>query len=145
MLLKPSLAEIVERFWEIWARRDRAAAVTFLAEDVVYAIYVPEDVLPFGGVTRGKASVSDRWQTILDVFETDHFAGRVLRQDGNEVHGRVDFVFRHKLTQQVIDGSVRQRIVFRDSKIVEWHDYLDTERVRAFMQFVAYTANRQEH
>ena len=139
MIIRLQPADVVEGFWEVWGRRDKQAALTYLADDILYALYVPEDVLPFGGETRGKASVSDRLQTILDVFETDSFAGRIMSTDGDVVHGVVDYVFRHKLTKQVLEGSMRHVVLVRDGKAAEWREYTDTERVRAFMRLVAFT------
>lgn len=140
MLTKLEPAKVVESIWDVWSRRDKEAALTYLADDILYALYVPEDVLPFGGATRGKASVSDRLQTILDVFETDSYVGRIMSCDGDVVHGVVEYAFRHKLTQQVIDGSMRHVVKVRDGKAAEWHEYTDTERIRAFMLLVAFTA-----
>ena len=47
-------------------RRDKAATLALLADDIVFALFVPQEVVPFGGETVGKASVSDRLQTILE-------------------------------------------------------------------------------
>lgn len=140
MIVKLQPAAIVEGFWEAWSRRDKDAALAYLTDDILYALYVPEDVLPFGGETRGKASVSDRLQIVLDVFETDSYVGRITRCDGDVVHGVVDYSFRHKLTQHVINGSMRHVVLIRDGHAAEWREYIDTERVRAFMQLVANSA-----
>lgn len=133
-------ADIVEEYWQVWSRRDKSAALALAADDICYALYVPEEVLPFGGVTRGKASISDRLQTILDIFDTLAYRGHVTQVAGSVVHGRVEYAFRHKMTGEEIDGSMRQVIRIEDGRIVDWQEYTDVERVRAFMRLIAYSA-----
>ena len=137
-------AAIVRTCWRHWAARDRISAVALLSPDVFYGLYVPEDVLPFGGETRGKPSVSDRLQTILDLFHTIRFEPEVTKVDGDEVHGRVAYCFRHKITGEDIDGVLRQVFEVRDGLIAGWREYTDLERVRAFMRLVAYTASERQ-
>lgn len=134
-------AAVVEEYWSRWAARDKAAALQLVSDEITYALYVPEDVLPFGGVTSGKPSISDRLQTILDVFHTVRFAGRVTKSVGDIVHGHVEYCFRHKITGHEIDGTMRQVIRIEDGRIIDWREYADVERVRAFMRLVAYAAS----
>ncbi len=133
-------AEVVERCWVAWAARDRLAFLQFMDDDVQLAIYVPEDVVPFGGVTSGKPSVSDRLQTILDVFETRWFRGDIVKVIDGVVHGRVEFCFRHKITGEELEGVIREVITVRAGLVTSWLEYLDAERVKAFMRLVAYAA-----
>lgn len=134
--------EVVRSFWRLWAARDKAGVVALLADDYLWALYVPEDVLPFGGETRGKAAASDRFQMILDQFYTLKFEGEVIRVEGQTVHGRVAYCFRHKVTGEAIDGVMRLIVVVRNGLMSSWHEYHDTERVRAFMRLVSYIAHK---
>ena len=72
-------ADIARALWGAWRVRDKAATLALLADDIVFALFVPQEVLPFGGETTGKASVSDRLQTILDQFDTLMYEGKVTR------------------------------------------------------------------
>jgi ketosteroid isomerase-like protein len=138
-------SEIVREAWRVWAVRDKAAILALMTSDTTYALFVPQEVLPFGGEANGKAAVSDRLQTILDVFDTIKFEGEVVKVVGNVVHGRVAYCFRHKITGEDIDGTLRQVIGLRDGLIVSWHEYTDIERVKAFMRLVATSAAEQRH
>ena len=134
-------AEIVRKHWSFWAAGKKAEALALMSDDLFYGLYVPEDVLFFGGETQGKAAGSDRLQTILDHFYLMKFKGEVIKVIGAEVHGRVEYCFRHKATGEDIDGTMRQVIEFRDGLIVSWREYTDVERVRAFMRLVSYKAH----
>jgi ketosteroid isomerase-like protein len=136
-------AEVVQALWRAWQVRDKAATLATLADGIVFALYVPQEVLPFGGETRGKASVSDRLQMILDQFDTVVYEGRVTRTRGDTVHGRVAYRFRHKITGEAIDGAMRQVIEVRDGLIAKLSEYHDIELVRAFMRLVSYAAAEQ--
>ena len=69
-------ADIARALWSAWRVRDKAATLALLADGIVFALFVPQEVLPFGGETIGKPSVSDRLQTILDQFDTLMYEGK---------------------------------------------------------------------
>lgn len=131
---------LIRRFWGLWAARDKAACLALLADDCHYALYVPTEVLPFGGEAHGKAAISDRLRSILDLFYTIRYEGEIVRAQGSIIHGRVDYCFRHKATNEEIDGVLRQVIEVRNGLVVSWREYTDAERVRAFMRLVASVA-----
>lgn len=134
-------AEIVRSWWRFWASGRKAEGLSLMSDDLFYGLYVPEDVLLFGGETRGKAAGSDRLQTILDHFYLIKYVGEVVKVDGDVVHGRVEYCFRHKVTGEDIDGTMRQVIEFRDGLIVSWREYTDAARVQAFMRLVSHLAD----
>jgi ketosteroid isomerase-like protein len=133
-------AEVVRALWRVWSRRDKAATLALLADDIVFALFVPQEVVPFGGETVGKASVSDRLQTILDQFDTLSYEGKVTRIQGETVHGMVAYRFRHKIAVETIDGDMRHVIEVRDGRIVKINEHHDIALVRAFMRLVSHSA-----
>ena len=143
MTTEGKCADIVRDVWTLWAARDKAAVLEVMSPDVVYTLSVPQDVLPFGGEANGRPAVSDRLQTVLDVFDTIKFEGEIVKVAGNVVHGRIAYCFRHKITGEDIDGTMRQVIEIRDGVIVSWHEFTDTERVKAYMRLVAHAAANQ--
>lgn len=133
---------VVERHWRAWAKQDKQTTLSLCAEDMVFSLYVPEHVLPFGGETRGKPSISDRLQTIIDQFETIAYEGRVRHVDGDTVHGVVHYCFRHRVTGEAIEGDMRHVVVVRDGLMVDFKEYHDLKRVMAFMRLVSEVAQR---
>lgn len=136
-----SPVSVVEEYWRLWAARDRVNAVALVAHDMVFAMYIPEHILPFGGETKGKAAASDRLMVILEQFDTLRYEGEVVRVNGDTVHGQVGYAFRHRLTREAIEGSMRVVVVVRDGLIVRWDEYHDLELVRAFMRLVSHVAH----
>ena len=136
-------ADVVCELWRHWRARDKAATLDMVSDDIELVQNVPEDVLPFGGVTRGKAAASDRLQMILDQFWTLKFEGEVVSVEGGIVHGLVQFHFRHKATGEDIQGTMRHRFDVRDGRIVRLAETVDVDLVRAFMRLVAQAAARQ--
>ncbi len=132
---------ILERYWRAWAARDCATSFALYAPDILYALHVPQEVLPFGGEVVGKPAVCDRMRMILDIFDTLQYEGRVMHNVEDQVSGRVTYRFRHKICREVIDGSLRVEAQFRDGLIAQWTEYTDVEKVRAFMRLVAWQAH----
>lgn len=133
-------AEIVRKVWQLWAARDKAGTLRLFDDDILYALCIPEEVLPFGGETRGKASVADRLQTILNIFDTVRYEGSVTWVRDSLVHGNVDYCFRHKATGEELDGVLRIVARVENGRIVSWREATDAPRVHAFMRLVAETA-----
>jgi ketosteroid isomerase-like protein len=136
-------AETVRALWGAWRQRDKGATLALLADNIVFALFVPQEVLPFGGETVGKPSVSDRLQMILEQFDTLSYKGKVTRTLGDNVHGMVAYRFRHKVTGETIDGVMRHVIEVRDGLIVRINEHHDIALVRAFMRLVSHSAAEQ--
>ncbi len=126
--------------WACWQVRGRTQFLTYFSADVEYALYIPQDTVPFGGVTVGKAAFSDRLQTILDQFEILNYEAVFLGATEDTARGIVRFNYRHRATGECIDGMMRHVIKLQDGLIVRIEEYHDVDRVRAFMRLVAHTA-----
>lgn len=132
-------AEIVRFMWQAYAVRDIEGTLLYVSDDVAFAIFIPLDVLPFGGgETIGKAAFAERLQMVLDQFDTVQYDGTVLGVSGDTVRGHVEFSFRHKLAGDVIQGVMRQVFDVKGGKITRLHEFHDVERIRAFMKLVSF-------
>jgi hypothetical protein len=143
MVLKLSEpADIVCYMWESYGAGDLASTVAYFSEDIAFAIFIPQDVLPFGGgETIGKSSFSDRLQTVKDQFDILEYVGSITSVSGEMVRGQVAYSFRHKLTGEIIQGVMRQVFDFNGGLIVRLHEFHDVERIRAFMRLVSQIAS----
>jgi ketosteroid isomerase-like protein len=133
-------ADVLTAMWRAWGARDKAGTLSLFSGSAAYALYVPQEILPFGGATYGRASISDRLQTILDQFETLGYEGNVRWVDGDMVHGQVRYHYRHRATGDCIEGIMRHVALVQDGLVVQLEEYHDVERIRAFMRMVAYSA-----
>ncbi len=137
---------VIEALWAAWARRDKAATLALVSDDIRFTLHIPPEIVPFGTtpneLTIGKRALSDQLQTILDIFETIAYSGRVLGIIEGRVHGQVSYIFRHKLTGEEIDGVMRHLVRIVDGRITVIEEYHDVERVKAFMRLVAAVSQR---
>ena len=133
---------VVSGMWDAWSRRDLAGTLAFFDAQSEYAMFIPEEVLPFGGTTTGIRSIADRLQTILDQFDTLRYDPRSIRPLGNTVSAMVDYVFRHKVTGETLEGSMRHVATVRNGRLVRLEEYHDVALVRAFMRLVAHAATK---
>lgn len=134
--------EIVMHLWAAYAAKDHAAVVRLCADDIAYAIFIPQGILPFGGgETIGKGALSDRFQMITDQFYLVGYEGTIQGVSQQTVRGQVAYCFRHKATGEVIEGVMRQVFDIADGKIARLHEFHDVERIRAFMRLVSHIAH----
>ncbi|OYW55352.1 MAG: hypothetical protein B7Y80_13700 [Hyphomicrobium sp. 32-62-53] len=128
---------ILEAAFQAYAMGDLPAAAAYFAEDVIYAIYIDKDVLPFGGEVIGRAAILKVWQDIRLQFENLEYAPRIVSCDDDIVRCQINFAFRHRTSGEVIDGVLRIVAQVANGQIVRYREYHDQERLRAFMRLVA--------
>lgn len=129
---------VLTRFCQSWAKQDLSGSLMFAHDDVVYAMFIPQEVVPFGGETCGKAAMSDRMRTILDHFDMLRFDIIDEKRLGDLECARVAFAFRHKIAGETITGIMRLEARVQDGLIVDFKEYHDVEKIRAFMRLIAY-------
>ncbi len=132
---------ITPRFCEAWERQDLETSLKFIHRDIVYSMFIPEDVVPFGGETRGKPAMTDRMKTILEQFAMVRFEPILFRKDGDTEYMRVAYEFRHRMTGETIAGVMRIITRIDSGLIHDWKEFHDLEMVKAFMRLIAYKAS----
>lgn len=131
-----SARAVVEATYEAWAARDLERTLHYCADDIAFNMHVPQEILPFGGVARGKAELRPRLQAILDGFDTLAFAPDPISIDGDRARAQVLYYHRHKPSGEVIDGRMRHLMRIADGKIAHLDEYHDVARIAAFMRMV---------
>ena len=132
--------DIARAMWALYAVRDVPKFLSFAADGLAYSMFIPQEVLPFGGETIGRAAFSDRIQMVFSQFYTLRYEGMVLGHEGNTVRGQVAYCFKHKATGEAIEGVMRQVFHFEDGKVARLHEFHDVERIRAFVRLVSHVA-----
>ena len=135
--------DIVQRYWDAWSIRDTTTALACLADNVELTVHIPQDTLPFGGLTVGRAAVSDRMQSSIEQFERLYYIATIIAVDARSVRGQISFRVRHRMTGEIIDGIARQVFEVKNGLITRIEEYHDTERLKAFMRLVSSTAADQ--
>jgi ketosteroid isomerase-like protein len=128
--------DVVRLAWRHWAARKKDAVLDLCSTSVVYALHVPKDVLPFGGVTVGKFALSERLQTMLEQFEVLQYDGEVLSEEAETARGIIRYRFRHRSTGAVTEGIMRQIVWVRDGLLTQIETFKDVDGTRASMGLV---------
>ena len=83
---EPVSRAIVDAFCKAYATRDAAKVADFIADDVVWTVSGPIDVLPFCGTFRGKAEVLDLiGRRVPSVLRVISFVPASIVVDGDQV------------------------------------------------------------
>jgi ketosteroid isomerase-like protein len=135
--VRASIPMVVEAAYAAWAARDLPATLSVFAPDVVFAIHLPDDVVPFAGEVRGRDQLAARFQAILDDFDFIEYVPLQITAEGGSFHSRVRFHYRHKATGLEYDGRMRHVWLVEGDKIVRFEEFHDAERVRTFFQLLA--------
>ena len=128
---------VIEGAYAAWQARNLPALMPLLADDIVFALHVPADVLPIGGETRGKTAVAAVLQGLLDGYDFLAYDPSPLTVDGARVESDVRFQYRQNATGEVIASRLHHRWSTADGKVTRLEEWHDLPTVRAFFDRVA--------
>lgn len=126
--------ETIRRFLKAWAVGDTARSFPYIAEDAVYSLHISNEVLPFGGETVGRPAIEAALRTMREQFDYLLFRPYNFVADGDAVRVRVEHMYRHKASGEVLAGNFRAVFVVRDGLVVRCDEYHDRAMVEAFMR-----------
>jgi ketosteroid isomerase-like protein len=129
--------DAVRSFNASWIAGDIEAAIQFVAEDCVYALYISDEILPFGGETRGRESIKAVLHMMRDQFEYLLYRPQILKIDRDMVRQRVEFMYRHNKSGEILSGNFRLIFRVRDGLLVRGDEYHDRPMVEAFLRLFA--------
>lgn len=140
----PEYDGVTPRLCEAWSRQDIDAALSYVRDDILYSMFIPQDIVPFGGETRGKPAMADRMKTILDQFEMVKFETILFRSHSDIEHTRVSYGFTHRQTGETLNGVMRLVTKVEEGLIYDFKEFHDLEKIRAFMRLIAYKAAEEQ-
>lgn len=126
--------DIVRRFLKLWAAEDIDSAIRFVAGDAVYALYISKEAVPFGGETAGRSAIEACLREIRQRFEYLVFRPVMFVADGDRVRVRVEFMYHHRKSGEILSGYFRIVMTVRDGLIARAEEYHDRPMVEAFMR-----------
>jgi len=134
---------LLEGAYAAWAARDLGTTLACFAEDVVFTIHLPLEVVPFAGKVHGRDKLARRLQAILDDFDFLAYRPLQITSQGIAFHSQVRFHYSHKATGLDFDGTMRHVWRIVGDQIVRFEEFHDTERVRAFFELLAHAATER--
>lgn len=130
-------ADVVGKFNKAWAAGDIGAVMALVAEDAEYALHLSNDILPFGGVTTGRAAIEATIRQIRESFEFILYRPMQLAVEGDAVRYQVEFMYRHRASGEMLQGRFRLVMRVVNGLIVSAQEYHDRAKVEAFMRLVS--------
>ena len=124
---EPVSRDVVDGFYRAFAVRDMAALANYLADDVVWTISGPVDLLPFCGQRVGKAAV----MKLLDQDIPAFLAGRrfvpiATLKDGDRAAVLGRLLATKRRDGQAISYRTAHFMRFRDDKVIEYVSIIDS-------------------
>ncbi len=132
-----SPAEIVQTFLTRWAEDPAGTMATMVAPDIVYTLNVMPEAILLGGETVGWDAVNAKMMGIREVFDYLVYIPRILGADGQKVRARVELIFRHKASRELLMGQMRTVVTVRDEQVVRVDEYVDAPLIESFMRMFA--------
>lgn len=136
-LHRRSAEETVRQFLKVWASSDVEAAACFIAEDCIYALYISREALPFAGETVGKAAIVAALRIMRSQFDYVLYRPHRYISEGGNVRLRVEHMYRHRASGEVLSGNFSLIFEVRDNLIVRADEYHDRAMVEAFIRLVS--------
>jgi ketosteroid isomerase-like protein len=102
-----------------------------------HMIYVPTEVHPLGGLSRGKAATLDRLRTIAQQFDFLRFDTSDLMVQKNRAGLEIPVQYRHKETSARLETTMVNFWTFEDGWPVKLAEYHDIDRISTFTATLA--------
>lgn len=129
-------SETVETFYRAWMARDVDACLALCTSSVHLSQHYVHPDLPFTGTTIGTRSFGERLRLIFAAWTFDKADRTLLFADATTVRVTIAVVLHHHATGERFDGSFRHIWVVRDGLITQCEEYIDLQRMTAFMALI---------
>ena len=94
--------EAVVEFNAAWAAGEVDAAMGWVADDAVYALYISGELLPHGGETVGREHIGAALHQVRVDFDYLLYRPLHLYAKNEVVRFQVEFMYRHRLSGEIL-------------------------------------------
>jgi ketosteroid isomerase-like protein len=109
----------VQAFYQAYARRDVAAVLDFVTDDVEWRVLGPVEVLPFCGHRRGKAAVAEYFTLLIPTrFSVRRLEPEDMVVDGDSAASFSKVTSVENVTGRVLTYHCAHFVDFRDGKVI---------------------------
>jgi ketosteroid isomerase-like protein len=126
--------DVVDAFNRCWIKGDVDGAMQVVADDCVYALYISDELLPHGGETVGRENIRAALIQVRVDFKYILYRPYAFIVDGDVCRYRVEFMYRHRRSGEILSGRLRFLMKVRDGSIVRADEYHDRAMVEAFLR-----------
>jgi ketosteroid isomerase-like protein len=128
---------ILGDLYKSWERGDLCTALSYFAENVVFAVHSAANGTSLVGNGVGRSQLGAGLDECLRRFEVRKFELAQVSVKGVWVQSKALFVYRNRNTGTEIDGSMRHRWRFVGDEIAHFELFYDSPRMRAFYDLAA--------
>lgn len=126
--------EVVQKFVKVWAAGDLAATMSLVAEDARYTLHLSDELLFLGGETVGRDNIEQALRQVRREFDYLVFRPMAIVAREDVVRLRMEFMYRHIASGQILSGRFRFIIGVKDGLIFKADEYHDRPMVEAFLR-----------
>jgi ketosteroid isomerase-like protein len=126
--------EVVQKFVKVWAAGDLAATMSLVAEDARYTLHLSDELIFIGGETVGRDNIEQALRQVRREFDYLVFRPMTIVARGDVVRLRMEFMYRHMASGQILSGRFRLIIGVKDGLIFKADEYHDRPMVEAFLR-----------
>jgi ketosteroid isomerase-like protein len=131
-----SARSVVAAVIKAWSAQDVETTVSYCSDDVVYALHISEQAVPFAGASEGKDAVRGTLHMMLEMFDYLKFDQRIVGFSGEVVRVQTQFKLHHRRTGENLECSMRTLFTVRNGAVTRCDEYLDEGLVETFMRLV---------
>lgn len=127
---------LVQGCYAAWQQCDTEGVIANFADDCVYTINVPTDILSFAGTHRGRAAVKACLDEVLEQFSFLAYAVDGIFVNGDIARAQVIYYYQHTESGAQLDGRFRHVWRVGQGGVVQLEEYHDVALLRAFVEMV---------
>ncbi len=116
---------LVQQVYENFKSGDIKALLNLLSVNIEWQLPEIENV-PFSGKRRGQEQMGQFFASLVDTQEVQQFDPREFIAQGDKVVALGHYAWRVKSTGREYGGDFAHVFTVGDSKVVRFHEYMDT-------------------
>jgi ketosteroid isomerase-like protein len=124
---------IVGDIYDAWRAQDLEWLGSYLPEDFLHVVHIPQAVHSFGGLVQGKDATLARLRLITVLFDFLRFDTGDLMIHKDRAGAEIPVRYRHRATGTELHTTIANFWTFEDGWPVKLVEYHDISRIQAFV------------
>jgi hypothetical protein len=120
-----------------WRKGNLRALLTSFEDDLVFSVHARRNAPSLVGEGFGKNLFAQRLEVLLDDFTVREFEPEYVWNSGFWHYARVRFLYQHRVSGLLIDGTMRYKMGFVGDKIGHFQLFHDSDRMHAFLEMAS--------
>jgi uncharacterized protein len=118
--------QLVQQAYAAFKRGDINGVLNIMADDVVWFLPGPPDIIPVTGQRRGKNQVAQFFAKLSETQEPEEFEPKQFIAQGDTVVSLGHYRWKVKATGRRFESDFAHVFTIRNGKVTNFHEYFDT-------------------